>query len=247
MMGCALFLPGGLTVFSLSNRVGVAIVLTLAFSLSLPQSSGIEAGIFTYLLEFVLGALIALPFSLLIKSFWMFAALLEQGRGQNLGGMYGASFGEEGEGQLGVLFEFGLIALLFSSGLLIHIVEVLLLSIDSCPPGTVSFGAHWISFGSLFGEYVFKMLLFGFSLFLPVGMVYILSDLAVGLVGKLVPSLPLFAEMFVVKSLIALLVVLQIGTGSVHELLGGSIRDTKFLMNPILRGDVEAQVSKRNP
>ena len=227
LLGCFLMFPGGYSVFPFTMRLGVSLILSLAFFDSvdsLPVSN--DAHVLSYPLEVGIGMLLIFPFSLAMKGFLMFGSLLEQGRGQNLGGMYGAGTEQEGDGQLGKFFETGVLVLLLSSGFLLELVEILLASFQSLPPGSISFHSGWHHFGVSFLSYNLRVLVFSFTLFLPFGMLFVLSDLAIGLISKVVPGVPIFAEMFVAKSAVTFLVILTVLIPSFtelpRELLAGS-------------------------
>ncbi|MCI5065035.1 flagellar biosynthetic protein FliR [bacterium] len=207
MLGVGLLFPVSYAVFSLSVRTLLALTLALTFASfdagSLAGGAGPSAaGIVSYVLEVVLGALTVLPFALTVKIFLMFGALLEQSRGQNLASAYGGSPDQEGEGQLGKLFEYGMIALLITSGLFSHLIFLLHDSLQIIPPGTLSLHSGWALFGRELLAHSIRALFVAGTIFLPFGMLFILSDLAVGFISKLVPGLPIFAEMFVVKTAI---------------------------------------------
>jgi flagellar biosynthesis protein FliR len=221
MVGVVLFFPGGFTVFPLTARMAVAFVLSCAFippesvvlAADAPSASPLSFG-----LEVMVGGILVFPFAIALKGFSMFAALLEQGRGQNLGGMYGSSPDQEGSGQLGQLFEYGLLAVLCSVGLFSEITALLQESLVLLPPGSLFVHDGWALFGAEFLQYHFRVLLMSFTLFLPFGALFMVSDLGIGMISKLVSGLPIFAEMFVAKTTITLLLLLLFLVPSFEEL-----------------------------
>lgn len=216
VVGGTLILPGGYTIIPFTARITLALALTLA-CMAHPQGE-IPISPIHYPIELIVGLLLMFPLTLVVEAFRTLGELLEQTRGQNLGAMYGASQEISSDSPCARLLQMTFISVFLATGFYIDYVSLLLESFVLIPVGLSGWHTGFNDFAVDFLQYSFLLLVKSFSLFLPIGFLFILCDLGMGFLSKLVPGLPIFGELFVIKS--ALLFVLLI---SCIGLLSGDV------------------------
>ncbi|MGA1190875.1 MAG: flagellar biosynthetic protein FliR [Bdellovibrionota bacterium] len=207
IVGGTLILPGGYTLIPLTSRITLALALTFGCMVN-PQGETTISPI-CYPIELIIGIILVFPMTLVVESFRTLGELLEQARGQNLGAMYGASQDISSDSPCARLLQMTFLSVFLVTGLYIDYVSLLLESFILIPVGMQGWHVGFYDFAVDFLQYSFLLLVKSFSLFLPVGFLFILCDLGMGFLSKLVPGLPIFGELFVIKS--GLLFILLIG------------------------------------
>ncbi|NBW40123.1 type III secretion protein [bacterium] len=207
IFGGVLILPGGYAIIPLAARVSLA--LSLAFiCVPLSVDEHFQALPVSYPIEVLIGLSLVFPISLVAEVFRTLGELLEQARGQNLGMMYGASTDMFSENPFPRLLQMSFICGLFITGIHTDYLILLFESFEKLPVGHTIWHQGFLEFSSQFLHYSFQLFVTGLTIFLPIGFIFMLCDIGVGFLSKLVPGLPIFGELFFVKSGILLILLI---------------------------------------
>ena len=155
--------------------------------------------------ETLIGLSLGFPVALLVSAGSMWGDLFDSARGQSLSSFYDPS--SLSLTQPSVKLTTGLVWILV---LMLGGVELLIVSIQkslvSIPPGSLA-----VTFFTTYGLELIHMCGFIFTgtiiIFLPIAGVFLLTDLSVGFLSKLLPQLMLFSEAFQIKSLLGMIII----------------------------------------
>jgi flagellar biosynthesis protein FliR len=198
---------------SYHHRVGVAGVVACCLGFSLPVHS-VEWSLSSGCAEVFIGALLGFPLLLLYQGARMFGEFFDAGRGQTIGAFYDPLSGVSGQLMAECIGRW-VCAELLVVGLLPQFVEVLFISSDVVPPGTLSldqlFAFPTLVMRSFVHSYTIAMLVF-----LLVGGGFLLVDLFSGFVSRLLPRFHIHGEIFLVRSLLGFVLLFWFIQCDVH-------------------------------
>jgi flagellar biosynthesis protein FliR len=195
-LGAVAILPLGTATSGLLKRVMIALLAVLLFAGRVPAVDGVSANAIVG--EFVTGILLSLPLALMVMVARMLGELFDVGRGQTISSLYDP----------------GSMASVTPSALLLRwYVWVQLLVMGVFEPALVGFvksfsvtasGTASLSDLIRLGVPLCQMIAITMSkmflLFMPMSVLFLAVDFAVGCFGKLLPGLQLQAEMFQLKT-----------------------------------------------
>ena len=199
--GAFLLLP---MLLATGNRtLNFIISLVAAIVLYKADFAAYDANLLMLPFEVLIGFIIGFPVALLVSAGTMFGELFESGRGQTLAGFYdpNTSLPVQPAGKLmGSLVW----VIILGLGGLELIIKGLSASFISVPISSFEMTNLTVLGQGILSTtgYVFVGVL---TLFIPVAGLFLLTDLAIGFLSKLVPQLILFSESFQIKSCIGLI------------------------------------------
>lgn len=204
-LGVIVFIPFPDQSVSVLLRSGAALGLSLFVVWNGTVELSGNSSVFILPVEFLAGAACTLPLALAVGCAAQWGDLFETARGQSLGSMFDPVNAVPG----------GIFAVMVSSAVWYLLLEtifprVLLLflhSFESAPPGTLDLTAL-SRHGSAVLTSTAQMLGLTCLYVLPIGILFLCIDLAIGIVGKLSPTVSLQHEGFAMKTAAGLLVVL---------------------------------------
>ena len=219
-VGFALLLPGGLKIFSLFVRFTFSLLLTISlFEHSSNPTEILDwpTVVFSLFVEFLFGAMMSLPLYLVVDAISQWGEILDKGRGQQLGSSYGGDgIDNSQKSPFSLYLHYGILASLFSSGIaqnsaFTELVSMHYKSFAVFPsPIVKSFSGLSLLFSSQLLDMILRSINLTFYWFVPISFLYLISDIGLGFVAKLVPGLPIFAETFVLKSIVLFFLFLLI-------------------------------------
>jgi flagellar biosynthetic protein FliR len=201
-LGLLVILPWELRLFSATTRVILALLLALSVvRVGVPIDSPVAV---TIVREFLIGGLIGLPFALLYEAGSFVGELFDLGRGQTIGAVHSPLTGTQPVSS-GLASQFVLMMVLAGGGLPV-LVESFSASFQLFP-----LGLPLTDLNELAGKVVVLIATFfnsAASATLPLFAIFLIVDLAVGVIGKVVPNCSFQSEAFFVKSALGLLLAL---------------------------------------
>ncbi len=199
-------LPIGTTLADYLKRGVLATVLTFITvlyygDLSLPALGA--ASIFSNIL---LGLIMSAPCVLTIEAASYFAELIDSGRGVQFSAFYDQVSGGQNS-LLSVYSKYLVIAVLLAGGMGEAYITFFLRSFGT----ELNFNAaNLVQVGSRWGLLMVQYLGNCFLAYIPLGLLFILSDWGISIVGKILPSLKLNQESFLIKSIAVFLLMIVI-------------------------------------
>lgn len=223
MCSAVVLLPIGDGMHAFVSRATVALGLTIAAS----PASGVAPPAAAYLAHAVTGCLATLPVVLLLHAASSFGELLEVGRGMTIGQIVDPHY-DLPEVTLAQLCRWGMFAYLAAHGVLL----------DSCLEAIRSgnrvvaeypklefiaemFSALWRSVSSVI------------SAAIPLLILYLLIELFISVMSKVLPGLSLSSELFLVKGISALILLVILAQAISPELLWSLYDSMKGGLNPV--------------
>jgi type III secretory pathway component EscT len=196
-MGLLVNIPLGSSSLSAAMRFGCAALLSI---LGLSLSS--DARELSYLhigAEFLIGFCLGLPAGLLLSGAAMFGELFDTGRGQSIGSLYDP-FSASHDSQLAVMFrQFTWAYILFLGGGEILIGDYLE-SLHSVTLGAPFETNELLKLGAIMVTSTCACLSGVLSAYLPCAALFLMLDLGLGFLGKLLPQHNFASESFILKS-----------------------------------------------
>lgn len=207
IFGVLLFLPfGGNPVQNLFLRVSIAACLSLLFPV---ECASDELTIGRMLGELFVGIVLSLPLVLTISAASMCGDVFDTARGQNIAGLYDPQSGGS-TSSCALLLKYYTINCLFTLGFFSTALEVLSKSFILIPQaGFTAFASK--AYPILI--YIAQTLQDFFFIIAPLAALFLLVDLIVLYLGKLLPQGNFFAESMLIKTALGFL-MLQIIFGS---------------------------------
>ena len=209
-------LPIGTALADYLKRGVLAVVLTFVAALyysdlSLPAFSA--ASIFSNIL---LGIVMSAPCILTIEAASYFAELIDSGRGVQFSAFYDQVSGGQNS-LLSIYSKYLIIAVLLAGGMGEAYLTFFLRSFGN----ELNFNAaNLVQVGSRWGLLMVQYLGSCFLAYLPLGLLFILSDWGISVVGKILPSLKLNQESFLIKSVaVFILMIIIFENWGIAELL----------------------------
>lgn len=158
--------------------------------------------------EFVLGMLIGLPAALVVSIGAMLGELFDVGRGQNVGGLYDPISGVQ-QSHTALLAKSWVWAQLLLLGILEQLVGGLSRSFDVVSAGGFSVTQlQEVGYGIV--RFLSPMLSGMMTAYFPFALAFLLLNCAMGFIGKVVPQLSLFGEVFQAKTYFGLAVMVYL-------------------------------------
>lgn len=208
------------------NRVVLALGMACMFSSAVPSTSPHNILI---PIEFIIGVIIGLPFTMIVSLIELFGELCDAGRGQTIAHIYDPLHGET-QNVSAVYLKNLALATLALLGIFEYVIRWFAKSLELVPPGAFDLSLL-AGQGMVILKYCVTMLGDSFSMFLPLGLAYLFVDQTFGFISKTLNGISLTPESFQVKSFITFL-VLGSFAAIFPALLNGLITPTVQLLVP---------------
>lgn len=196
--GFLTLLPFGFSIVKFGTRMSLALFIALFFSANLPMAhSGSTYFVF---FEFLIGALLALPAALFVNLVEAWGSLFDTARGQSISQAYDPITQVHGS-QFSMLLRYLIWASLLYLGFMEQGIVALWDSFKQIPAGSwgiTNFSNNSVHLLEMIGKLVSGL----FLTFLPFGLAFLLVEVAVGFLSKLVPKISLFGESFLCKTIV---------------------------------------------
>ncbi|NLF24902.1 MAG: flagellar biosynthetic protein FliR [Deltaproteobacteria bacterium] len=214
-LGVLALLPFGSVLESCLRRVMFALVLGALLASFAGGSS--SDGLVALSANFLVGVLVGLPFAIAVEAGGMLGELFDSGRGQNLASFYDP-LSDIQQSQLAVCSKLMVWATLLISGALERVVLTLKQSFAILPCSE-----DLLTRLPEIGMRLLIVLDFAFTgtvaLFLPLALVFLLSDCLVGGLSKILPGANFYGDSFQLKSYVGLLLLVVL----VHDDWSGQL------------------------
>lgn len=159
-------------------------------------------------IEFLIGVIVGLPAALLIELAQSYGNMIDTGRGQNFASMYDAIRSTQSN-VTGILLSNFVLALLITSGLLVQLLSSVALSCKSLPIGGVGL-SHLSDQGQRIIYFLSSVIAGTFSSFIIFAALFLLVDLGVSAISKVLAQAGLNSESFQLKTFAALLLMIAL-------------------------------------
>lgn len=204
-IGLMVALPFSFDAVSTGQRIFFAVGLTFIIGVD-PEH--VAAPSLWWLLEFFIGFIVAMPVALVVAGAAHVGEFFDLGRGETIGSLMDPLSGSQTSNSALLLRSYSWLKLLVL-GILPLLVLGLWRSAQVLPPG-MNNGQTLVLLGEGMLIVVTTLLATGFDYALPTATVFLMVDIAVGFLSKVVPNVSLNNESFLVKSILGFMVLLAV-------------------------------------
>lgn len=205
-LGMICFLPLGEEHGAVITKLCLAFVIGWFFLGTVEVSESLS--LYLLVLEFFVGLFVGLPVSIFVSLASMCGELFDSGRGQTMGSIYDP-FSYVSLSLTSGLCRYLLWALFLAHSLLSVLFSQLAESYRLLPPGTLSVGTF-----SLLGYTLLlsigKMIGLCFFYYLPLGVIFLLVDIGIALISRILPHGNIQGESYFLKNLCAYFVLINL-------------------------------------